>query len=69
MTFTPRKTSPRTIVRISQTTVACRLLNCAARTASAIVSELPMSTTVFSAPQKSVIDVLAATNASWYHVR
>ena len=57
------------MVRRIQPTVALRLLVWAARTPMAIVSELPMRTTVLSAPQKSVIDELAARNASWYHVR
>ena len=51
MTLTPRKTQPSEIVRISQMTVAVRWLVCAALTASAIVSELPMSTAVLSAPR------------------
>ena len=41
-----------------------RWLNCADRTASAMVKELPMSTTVLIRPHEKVIDVLAATNAS-----
>ena len=60
---------PSTIVRMSQLTVARRLLVCAARTASAIVSELPISTAVLRAPQKMSIELLAAANASKYHVR
>ena len=34
-----------------------------------MVNELPMSTTVLMRPQEIVIEVLAATNASWYQVR
>ena len=60
---------PRTIVASSQLTVALRWLVCAARTASAIVSELPISTTVLNSPHEMAIDLLAATNASWYHMR
>ena len=52
------------MVRISQLTVALRLLVCAARTASAMVRELPIRTIVFSSPQPIVIDVLAMTKAS-----
>ncbi len=57
------------MVRISQLTVQRRLLVCAARTPSAIVSELPMRTTVLSAPHRRSMDVLAATKASWYQMR
>ena len=50
---------PSTIVTSSQLTVALRLLVCAARTASAIVSELPIRTAVLNRPHEIAIDLLA----------
>ena len=64
MTLTPRKTLPRKIVASSQLTVALRWLVWAARTASAMVSELPISTAVLNRPHEIAIDLLAWANAS-----
>ena len=64
MTLTPRNTLPRTIVASSQLTVALRWLVCAERTASAMVSELPMRTAVLNSPHEMAIDLLAWANAS-----
>ena len=69
ITFTPRNTVPRIMVRISQFTVAWRLLVCAPRTAIAMVSELPISTAVLRPPQNSDSDRLASANASKYQMR
>ncbi len=52
------------MVASSQFTVALRWLVWAARTDSAMVSELPMSTTVLTRPGTMAIDLLAAANAS-----
>ena len=64
ITLTPRNTLPRTIVASSQLTVALRWLVWAERTASAIVSELPMRTAVLNNPHEMAIDLLAWANAS-----
>jgi hypothetical protein len=65
ITFTPRNAAPRIIVATSQATcVLGGALVCAARTASAMVSELTMSTTVLAAPQMTFRWLLASAKPS-----
>ena len=53
--LTPRNAAPKNIVATSQTTCVFGFaLVCAARTASAIVSELTIRTTVLTPPQRHV---------------
>ena len=54
---------------IRKNTVALRSPVCAARTASAIVSELPISTTVLTAPSVMSSSWLAAANDAPYTSR
>ncbi len=50
-------------------TCCWRFPSWAARTASAMVSELPRSTIVFDRPERDVQVVAAAAHASGYHMR
>ena len=55
MALTPRNATPKNIVATSQNTcVFGGALVCAARTASAIVSELTIRTIVLTAPQTTL---------------
>jgi hypothetical protein len=49
-TFTPRKTLPSAMVRMRKSTIRRRWPSAAARTASAMVRLLPMSTAVLRPP-------------------
>jgi hypothetical protein len=65
MTLTPRNTAPRNIVATSHMTwVKGGRPVCAARTASAIVSELKISTAVLKAPQPIARCALASWKAA-----